>query len=93
VNRNRLVRCFQPAVSGDGFPVGVVGRPCLLSKSFEQQAACQPLPFVGHFTVPAEEDDLKSGPQMGDKLPGPFLSLVASSEDPSLVGKKIDCLV
>ncbi len=39
---------FQPVVSGAGFPVGVVGRPSLLSKGFERQAACQPHQFVGH---------------------------------------------
>jgi hypothetical protein len=40
--------------------------------------------------VPAEKDDLKSGPQAGENLPGPFLTLVAYSEEPSLVGKKTD---
>jgi hypothetical protein len=38
----------------------------------------------------AGADGLKSGPQAGRKLPGPFLSLVAHSEDPSLVGKRND---
>jgi hypothetical protein len=42
------------------------------------------------YAVPAEKDDLKSGPQVGDNLPGPFHSLVAHSEEPRLVGKKTD---
>jgi hypothetical protein len=40
--------------------------------------------------VPAEKDDLKSGPQAGDNLPGPFHSLVAHSEEPRWVGLKMD---
>src|SRR5438552_3323465 len=40
--------------------------------------------------VPADNDDLKSGPQAGDNLPGPFLSVVAYSGEPSLAGKKTD---
>jgi hypothetical protein len=38
----------------------------------------------------AEKANLKSGPQVGDNLPGPFHSLVAHSGEPDLVGKKID---
>ena len=38
----------------------------------------------------AEKDDLKSGPQTGDNLPGPFHSLVAYSGEADLVGKKTD---
>jgi hypothetical protein len=38
----------------------------------------------------AEADGLKSGPQAGRTLPGPFLSLVAHSGDPGLVGKRND---
>ena len=46
--------------------------------------------FCGE-AVPAGQDRLKSGPQVGDNLPGPFHSLVAySGEEPSLVGKKTD---
>src|SRR5262249_29652139 len=37
-----------------------------------------------------EKDDLKSGPQAGDNLPGPFLSLVVHSGEPDLAGKKND---
>ena len=40
--------------------------------------------------VPAEKDDLKSGPQAGENLPGPFLCLVTYSDEPDLVGKKMD---
>jgi predicted TIM-barrel fold metal-dependent hydrolase len=40
--------------------------------------------------VPAEKDDLKSGPQPGDNLPGPFPSLVVHSEKPGWVGLKMD---
>jgi hypothetical protein len=40
--------------------------------------------------VPAEKDDLKSGPQAGENLPGPFLSLVAYSGEAGLAGKKTD---
>jgi hypothetical protein len=39
VSRNRLVRCFQPAGSGAGRPVGVVGRLSLFSKSFDREPA------------------------------------------------------
>jgi hypothetical protein len=42
------------------------------------------------YALPAQNDGLKSGPQAGDNLPGPFHSLVAYGEDPSLVGKKTD---
>ena len=42
------------------------------------------------YAVTAEKVDLKSGPQAGDNLPGPFLSLVAYSGEPSIVGQKID---
>jgi len=38
----------------------------------------------------AEKGALKSGPQAGDNLPGPFYPLVAHSGEPDLVGKKID---
>jgi len=41
------------------------------------------------YAVAAEKDQLKSGPQAGDHVT-PFESLVAYSEDPSLVGKKND---
>jgi hypothetical protein len=45
------------------------------------------------YAVRAEKDEFKSGPQAGDNLPGPFLSLVTnSSDDPGLVGKKTDFL-
>src|ERR1700687_1741530 len=41
--------------------------------------------------VRADGDAPKSGPQVGDKIPGPFLSLVTHSPDePSLVGTKMD---
>ena len=40
--------------------------------------------------LPAEKDDLKSGPQTGDNLPGPFHSFVAYSGEADLVGKKTD---
>jgi ChrR Cupin-like domain len=49
-----------------------------------------PTLMLAGYAVRAEKDELKSGPQVEDKLPGPFLSLVTNSEDPSLVGKKID---
>ena len=49
-------------------------------------SAVLPCPWA----VAAEADGLKSGPQAGRKLPGPFLSLVAHSEDASLVGKRND---
>jgi hypothetical protein len=39
---------------------------------------------------PAEGDRLKSGPQAGDNLPGPFYPLVAHSGEPGVVGKRID---
>src|SRR5207245_6310462 len=42
------------------------------------------------YAVRAEKEDLKSGPQAGDNLPGPLLSIVAYSDEPSLVGKKLD---
>jgi hypothetical protein len=42
------------------------------------------------YAVAAETRGLKSGPQAGDKLPGPFHSLVAYSGDPSLAGKRND---
>jgi hypothetical protein len=38
----------------------------------------------------AEKGDLKSGPQPGDDLPGPFLSLVVHSGEPDLAGKRND---
>jgi hypothetical protein len=38
----------------------------------------------------AKQVVFKSGPQVGDKLPGPFNSVVAYSEEPSLVGKRTD---
>jgi hypothetical protein len=44
--------------------------------------------FCGN-AVPAQ-NDLKSGPQPGDNLPGPFLSLVAYFHKPTLVGTKTD---
>src|SRR6516165_2340445 len=47
------------------------------------------LVLAGH-ALPADKDSFKSGPQAGDNLPGPFHSLVAFSEEPSLVGKKND---
>src|SRR5262249_21715699 len=40
--------------------------------------------------VPAAQDDLKSGPQAGENLPGPIHSVVAFSENASLVGKRSD---
>ena len=45
MSRKRLVRCFQPAVSGAGCPVGVVGRLRLLPKRFDREPACQPGEF------------------------------------------------
>jgi hypothetical protein len=42
--------------------------------------------------APAASDDLKSGPQAKENLPGPFLSLVAHSGEPGLVGRKTDFL-
>jgi hypothetical protein len=43
------------------------------------------------FAVAATKQGLKSGPQVGDKLPGPFNSLaVFSAQDPSLAGKRTD---
>jgi hypothetical protein len=38
----------------------------------------------------ADKDDLKSGPQVGQTLPGPFYSVVAHSAEASLAGKKND---
>jgi hypothetical protein len=47
------------------------------------------LTLGGH--APLSENEVKSGPQPGDKLPGPFLCVVAnSSDEPSLVGKRVD---
>jgi hypothetical protein len=37
-----------------------------------------------------QKEDLRSGPQAGEELPGPFHSLVVTSKDPTLVGKKTD---
>src|SRR5437870_8126317 len=45
VSRNRLVGCFQPAVSGVGCPVGVVGGLRLLPKNVDREPACQPAEF------------------------------------------------
>ena len=45
---------------------------------------------VGGDAITAEKGALKSGPQAGDNLPGPFYPLVAHSGEPDLVGKKID---
>ncbi len=45
--------------------------------------------FLG-YAVTAEAGELKSGPQRGDNLPGPVLSVVAHSVDPSYVGKRMD---
>jgi hypothetical protein len=42
------------------------------------------------YAASADKDDLKSGPQAGDNVPGPFHSLVAHSGEPGLVGKKTD---
>jgi hypothetical protein len=44
----------------------------------------------GGIAVAAAKDDLKSGPQAGEKVPGPFHALIAHSEDPRLVGTKMD---
>ena len=44
--------------------------------------------LCGH--AAAEKVDLKSGPQAGDNLPGPFQSVVAYSEGTGLVGKRTD---
>ena len=49
-----------------------------------------PAVLLCSYAVTAEKVDLKSGPQAGDNLPGPFLSLVAYSGEPSIVGQKID---
>ena len=46
--------------------------------------------LVCTYAIAAEKDDLKSGPQAGENLTGPFLSLVAHSGEPDLVGKKND---
>jgi hypothetical protein len=45
--------------------------------------------LCGH-AVAAEKVDLKSGPQAGDNLPGPFQSVVAYSEGTGLMGKRTD---
>src|SRR6516162_10941876 len=45
VSRNSLVGCSQPAVSGAGCPVGVVGRLRLLPKRFDREPACLPGEF------------------------------------------------
>jgi hypothetical protein len=42
------------------------------------------------YAVAAEKADLKSGPQAGDSLPGPFQALVAYSDQASLVGTRND---
>jgi hypothetical protein len=42
------------------------------------------------YAAPAASGDLKSGPQAGDNLPSPFMSLVAHSGEPGLVGRKTD---
>jgi quercetin dioxygenase-like cupin family protein len=47
------------------------------------------LVFCGQ-AVLAQQDGLKSGPQVGESLPGPFHSLVAFSAKPGLMGKKTD---
>jgi hypothetical protein len=49
-----------------------------------------PAVLLGSYAVAAEKGALKSGPQAGDKLPGPFQSLVAYSAQPGLVGTKTD---
>ena len=46
--------------------------------------------LLGGYAGAAQKDDFKSGPQAGATLPGPFLSLVAYSGEPGLVGKKND---
>ena len=42
------------------------------------------------YAVAAEKADLKSGPQAGDNLPGPFQALVAYSDQARLVGTRND---
>jgi hypothetical protein len=42
------------------------------------------------YAAPAGSGDPKSGPQAGDNLPGPFLSVVAHSGEASFVGKRMD---
>jgi hypothetical protein len=50
-----------------------------------------PLAFVlGSQAGTAEKGALKSGPQVGENLPGPFLALVAYSGEPNLAGRKND---
>jgi hypothetical protein len=48
---------------------------------------CVVLLFCG-YGVAAQKADLKSGPQAGQNLPGPFHPLVVYSEVPNLAGKK-----
>src|SRR5713226_8214214 len=49
-----------------------------------------PAVLLGGYAVAAEKVEIKSGPQAGDKLSGPFHSLVAYSAEPGLVGTKTD---
>jgi hypothetical protein len=49
-----------------------------------------PAVLLSAYAVSAEKGDLKSGPQAGDNLPGPFHSLVVHSEEPRWVGLKMD---
>jgi hypothetical protein len=49
-----------------------------------------PLVLCSYAASAADKADLKSGPQAEDKLPGPIFSLVAYSEEPRLVGTKMD---
>ena len=45
------------------------------------------------YAAAAGNGDLKSGPQAGHNLPGPFNVVVAHSGDPSFVGKRMDFLL
>jgi hypothetical protein len=49
-----------------------------------------PAVLLGGYAVAAEKVDLKSGPQAGENLPGPFQSVVAYSAQPGLVGTRTD---
>jgi hypothetical protein len=42
------------------------------------------------YAARAESGDVKSGPQAGENLPGPFNALVVYSKVPGLVGKRTD---
>src|SRR5438132_813609 len=49
-----------------------------------------PTLWLCDYVAAAGNGDLKSGPQAGDNLPGPFNAVVAHSGDPNFVGKRMD---